>query len=289
MIIGETWFNKQQLNLYISGYTAVHSCREGRRGGGLSMYVHERCNIQKYEVNKIRNCESIRIGIINKSRPDETISVFGVYRPPSQSHQQVSDFLLSLEETLEHMTTNKCIIAGDLNIDADKKDYIARKYSNLIKSYDFSICNTLPTRPASKTRIDHVLTNYTRECNHTIFTVANEFSDHNIVIAAIDNTISDCPPAPRKLINYTKMCHELSYMIESHRPVTSDANSLYDFIERAILSSRNLSTTIKQNASSNRRNANPCPWHSNISYKKKDKSGKDTKKRILPTPICAIS
>lgn len=112
-----------------------------------------------------------------------------------------------------------------------------------------------------------MLTNYNRECSHTIFTVANEFSDHDIVMAAIDHTISDCPSAPKKFVNYTKMRHELSHIIESQMPITRDANTLYEFIERAILTSRDLSTTIQKNASSNRRNVNPCPWlESNTAY-----------------------
>lgn len=127
VIIGETWFNNKQLNLYeIRGYTAIHSCREGRRGGGLSMYVHERWIIKKSEVNKIRNCDSIRITITSRSQSDETIEVVGVYRPPSQSQHQVSDFLLSLEEVLDELTTKKCIVAGDFNIDVDKNDTIVQ-------------------------------------------------------------------------------------------------------------------------------------------------------------------
>lgn len=46
IVLSETWFKESETFLYdIDGYTAVHSCRGGRRGGGVSIYVKLPCQI----------------------------------------------------------------------------------------------------------------------------------------------------------------------------------------------------------------------------------------------------
>lgn len=84
VVITETWFKKAKLMLFnIDGYVAYHSCRNGRRGGGVSNYVRApyqivNCEIIETEINLVSvdiiNCK------INKIR------VIGAYRPPIASN-----------------------------------------------------------------------------------------------------------------------------------------------------------------------------------------------------------
>lgn len=51
IVVSETWIKKNEVNLYsIDGYMAVHSCREKRRGGGLSIFIKNDYNVVDSEI-----------------------------------------------------------------------------------------------------------------------------------------------------------------------------------------------------------------------------------------------
>lgn len=51
IIVSETWFRACETNIFnIDGYVNIHSCRIGRPGGGLSIYVRSPCKIVDAEI-----------------------------------------------------------------------------------------------------------------------------------------------------------------------------------------------------------------------------------------------
>lgn len=54
VVISVIWFKRQQLSLYnLNGYMSIHDCPKLRKGGGLSIYVKDKCTVSKSLVNSI--------------------------------------------------------------------------------------------------------------------------------------------------------------------------------------------------------------------------------------------
>lgn len=260
VIIGETWFRQDQCDIYgINNYFALHDCRTNRKGGGLSVYVNKKWKIKDHRVGAISFCHSIEVAITNQAST-ESYKVIGVYRPPTQNRQQMCDFIESFERAIESTTNECCYIGGDFNIDIDRDNTCARRYLNLVESYGFKICNDFPTRLQSNTRIDHLLSNNSFEYKHSVMTTSGQFTDHEIIVTAIERELNERPqPRKRKFVDYNQMRVELQSVIRSQFPATSDVNTMYDFISSVITNSLNKATTYK--SFHLRRNQNPvCPW-----------------------------
>lgn len=264
VIISETWFKADQCGLYeMRGYKAIHDCRKGRRGGGLSMYIHNNWNICDAQLGILDTCNSIKASIVSRNATTKLTAV-GIYRPPLFDSTNTKKFLQSFEDLLSSTVTDCCLIGGDMNIDVDKNNSLVRNYNHLILSYGFRICNSNTTRTDSGTRIDHIIANFSGNHDITIATVASSFSDHEILVAAAamdrQDTELDCRQR-RSFTDYDKMRSELVRVLQSQYPVNSDVNTQYGFIKNSILNSKRISTTLT--LLSPRHSSTSCPWIDN--------------------------
>lgn len=161
-IIGfcETRLNDEISALYhLSGYNAFFK-NKTTKGGGVALYI------AKYMKGVIRQDLSLQLSHIESlfiecTRTNKFL-VGMIYRPPNAS---LHDFMLSLEQLLEHVTSEQtlpCYLMGDLNVNLLKQnDNSVNELLNLFYTYSYFPVITKPTRVTSTSAslIDHIWTN----------------------------------------------------------------------------------------------------------------------------------
>lgn len=258
IIIGETWFQQTDCNLYeIAGYRSLHSCRQHRRGAGLSVYVRNELNISSHTINSTQfNYIQTTIDITH-SKP---LNIIGFYRPPHSSN--LRDFLDVCDNILSNTSNSQSLFVGDTNINV-KEEYRSSckdQYTDLLSAHGFRLCNSAITRAAANTVIDHVFSNLTHKHTHHTSTIECDFSDHNILVTNVAIGVYEANINPMyKRIDYTTM-RELLLQRTQALPHTDDTNLAYDaflsvFTECADLSTQLRSNKIKQ--------TKRCFWLSN--------------------------
>ena len=114
IILVETWATVNTLSLIsIDGYKGFHSIREGKVGGGVSIFIKsifncfERININ----NDIIETISLDINLIS----NKIFNVVCIYLPP---HSNISLFNDSIEDLFNKLVlkTNSSIVGGDFNL-----------------------------------------------------------------------------------------------------------------------------------------------------------------------------
>lgn len=122
----------------------------------------------------------------------DTLNLLGVYRPPVPANLQ--SFYNLLQNSLDGLNARNTILVGDINIDLSAA---ATPYRNIITSTGLTQCNTIATRNASNTIIDHIFSSMTTTRSHHVDTIDIEFSDHNVLVATI---ATSSPPMINKLV-----------------------------------------------------------------------------------------
>ena len=143
-------------------YISKHQVRNGRRGGGVSIYIHSSLKFKKRPDLSIisKDIEMLTLEILSDKTRNILVNV--LYRPPVGQYEQFKNFLTTFFSRTKNC--NKDVhIAGDFNLnlldhDTNKK---VQNFLNLI--YQNCLIRTInkPTRVTMKTAtaIDHILTN----------------------------------------------------------------------------------------------------------------------------------
>lgn len=117
----------------------------------------------------------------------EPLVLVGYYRPPN--YKNVHRFFSHFENLLSLHPRKNCLIVGDVNLNllSDKVSGHCNvgKYSSLLASYGFSICNDKVTRSIKGTLLDHVSSNFVERESHACVTFDVDFSDHACVVTGI--------------------------------------------------------------------------------------------------------
>ena len=119
--------------------------------------------------------------------------LFNIYRPPKSN---INNFLLEISKILE-LATNSGLpfsLIGDFNIDLATKNYITRKYTDIIQTYNCVQTVKLPTRNSSckKSILDHCI------CSNDFLLNAN----------VLESEIADHQPL---LLNWTRQRDKTKY------------------------------------------------------------------------------
>ena len=117
--LSETWLNPTNVSAYgISGYNHVHRTRNTRKGGGVSLFVSEKCIYSEMANHcMVNDCiESLFVKITNNGM---TFVIGIVYRPPNSDIVQFTETLNDILGEVSHMP---CYIMGDYNIDLSKNE-----------------------------------------------------------------------------------------------------------------------------------------------------------------------
>jgi hypothetical protein len=253
IVINETWFDDTgQFSPYsLPNYTLHTHNRENGVGGGIAIYVHN--NVFSQLIDSIEDgYEKLLIKIkFNGS----WIKVVSYYRPPKPENL---DKLLDDVES-ELMQDGNLLLLGDCNINTLSNDKLSKEYKQLLSSYGACICNSLETRPSSKTLLDHIIL----RINNVDFradSIGGSRSDHNIVTAALNiNWNNKNKLVKRKFTDFKKLHSKFKFNVDDF--ISCDAvNSMEQSLTNAIIDSTNKATTTR---SFNVKNNTSVPrWYS---------------------------
>ena len=161
----ETWLDKLDSFTYdLPNYTSIDQKRSDRKGGGVSIYIHNSLNFISRPDLSI-NCddiESLTLETISDNTRNTLVNV--LYRPPNGQFKTFESFLTNF--LVKTKNSNKTIhIAGDFNLnlldhDNNKK---VQAYLNLI--YQSRLIPTINKR----TRVTRKNSNYYRPYPYKFF------------------------------------------------------------------------------------------------------------------------
>ena len=167
-IIGltETWLKEETLDLYeLPEYKSIHLTRPSRKGGGVSLYIHNNYDyVEKPNMNIMTELiECLFVEVMSQTRKHKRKILVGiVYRPPNTSINAFTEQLTNSVRTLR-IENKQCYIMGDFNINLlnydhhmETHDYVDAMFSNCLIPQI-----TKPTRitPTTATLIDNSYSN----------------------------------------------------------------------------------------------------------------------------------
>jgi Reverse transcriptase (RNA-dependent DNA polymerase) len=201
IVVTENWLFDSEIQLFnINGYNAFHCNRNGRRGGGVSIYIHDQvvaCEIAKDFIND-NNYLQINL-------PNFNFNILGIYRSHASSVASVTDYFDN-----ENTTLTNTIFIGDLNINLnDLEDQNVQAYKTLVNSNGLFFINSpeFPTRISNtvQTFIDHIATSMT-ERKYELSYLDTSLSDHKMLLLTfnIKNSFS-IKNIIQNRINYKKI------------------------------------------------------------------------------------
>ena len=216
----ESWLSESTVNLAIfEGYANYNTMRNGRRGGGISVFVKERFKCKK--LTNVSYCsdhvESLFLEV--KYNDDYTVLVGVLYRPPANTADLFIDKMSEILSGIRLTKYRRILICGDFNIDLlCVDDTVTIDFLNLMFSYSLIPMISKPTRITRETAtlIDNIFISISAYC--TAGALISDISDH-LPIFLIDENIpigshgdSDNVKIEYRLINdYTlnKLCDNL--------------------------------------------------------------------------------
>lgn len=203
----ETWLTQENESFYsINSYNSVHSHRNNRVGGGVSLFIDE--NIQfilradlDSKFSEI-DIESVFIEIPSWSLfSKRSIIIASVYRPPDNNIYSFSEALAGI---LQQITKEGkiCYLHGDFNINLlhSVMNPITTNIINMLYSFSFSILIDKPSRvtSTSQTLIDNIFTNSFDLTIHSGL-LYTDISDH---LPIFQITLIEADNSPSPLVQY---------------------------------------------------------------------------------------
>ena len=187
LVLTESWLTDTDLSLNVPGYTAYHSFRKNRKGGGVSVLVDEELNselLPKYSiVNDLFEMCSVRVNV-NK----QPYNILGVYRPPDKSCVDFNRIFFELIDVNE-ITDSFSIFLGDFNINLLPSNLpdATETYVSEFRSLHFLPYISLPTHvnDNSLSLIDHIWINSLTPCKSGVFPI--QISDHFPIFISVPN------------------------------------------------------------------------------------------------------
>ena len=165
-VITETWNSANNVDLCkMDGYTGhLHTFRDGRRGGGVSIFCTDKFNMN--EITSLSFCkEDIETCVAMVTGQSDSLFIVGIYRPPTGS---VEIFLSELESIMLSplLRNNLIILAGDMNLNLmNYENANVNNYISCLNSYQFLPVISKPTRFAhndpsiNPSTLDHICLN----------------------------------------------------------------------------------------------------------------------------------
>ena len=147
IVLTETWAKNETHSLnHLQGYSSVHNYRDGKKGGGVSIYVRESFRCEPINGLNISNENIECVGIKVYHSASDSTSLLGVYRPP-RGNKRI--FIDELDNLIGHNElSQKTVITGDFNICLLKEEFcdLTRSLINTLRSLNFHPSITRPTR-----------------------------------------------------------------------------------------------------------------------------------------------
>ena len=162
----ETWIDDNKLENYSliqpRGYNVLHQKRKNRKGGGISIFVHELLSFKRQQDSGLNSeaVESLSIEILNKKCKNIILNT--IYRPPNGDIEICENYFKNL--FAKNDTVNKHIVLADnfnLNVLDFENNKNLQNFMNIMFRYGMIPTINKPTRITANTAtaIDHIITN----------------------------------------------------------------------------------------------------------------------------------
>jgi len=228
--LSETWLTENNKDLYgITNYVSLHECRQDKRGGGVSLFIHNSVDFKnRPDLNQFNDCiESLFIEVDGRSvGKDRNVIVGVIYRPPNTDLNVFNNSLTGILSTIK-VENKLCYIMGDTNINLLNSESHADtgKFLDIMYSYSFIPLITKPTRVThdSATIIDNIFSNDITYCNtNTQGILYTDITDHFPIFVIIEQTL--CNNVKKSI---TKRCINTN-TINSFKDMLNETN--WDFV-----------------------------------------------------------
>ena len=181
-IIGvtETWLKEgEEMLISLPNYTFVGNTRQGKRGGGVGIFIHDNIKFKRRTDLDICNevVESIFIEVFNTLK---NYIVGVIYKPPQQT---VKSFIDNIQFPLNTISNERkeSIIMGDFNVDLMKINTVqyVNDFIDNFTSYSYLPQIFKPTRITtnSATILDNIFYNYSEKVEKS-GVILTDVSDH---------------------------------------------------------------------------------------------------------------
>lgn len=226
VVLTETWLKSENdARLYhIPNYTHYYDYRTDRRGGGVSVYVHNDIKHSLKEKHYIAGNNYLWLHIDKLS-----IDIGVVYKP---ERDKLKEFLATYEQQLER--TKRAIVLGDFNVDLLSQESSTMKYRTMLEESGFKIINKINEQhctretATTKTLIDHICTNL-HEDNFHLAVIESSMSDHKQLYLELKRRI----PTQKQKIQYKAICYDKLYECIQKNPIEIN-NQNYNNLEKYI-------------------------------------------------------
>lgn len=204
LIFTETWITSEDdAKLYeLTNYKHIYNFRKNKKGGGVSIYVHNSIKSEVTEEISQHGNHYLWIHIDKLS-----LNIGAIYKP---GETNLNNFIDIYSAQLEQR--RRTIVLGDFNIDLLSKNCHTTKYLSEIEEAGYEILNKINkkycTRETSTTHtiLDHVCTNL-KNHSFSISIIESSLSDHKQIYIEIGKLV----PKPNKIIHYKALDYEKLY------------------------------------------------------------------------------
>lgn len=222
MVFTETWLTSEDdAKLYeINNYKHIYNYRKQKKGGGVSIYIHDSIGYEVTENTVENNNHYLWVSIDKLS-----LNIGGIYRPGDTN---LTDFMDTYVAQLEQR--KRSIVFGDFNVDLLTNDSKVAQYRNIVQGSGYEIINkidrTYSTRETSTTNtiLDHVCTNINNHSfNFSI--IESSLSDHKQIFVEI----GEMKTQKNNKIHYKALDYDNLYKSALKESYTNDRNDFSCF------------------------------------------------------------
>jgi len=236
IIFTETWFEFGSTAI-IHGYRGYHSYRNGRLGGGVSIYILD--TLQSTQIHSLTlNSELFEVCAARINLDANVLNIVGVYLPPNNAdfNLRLTGLVTLLEDS--GVLDGVVYMAGDFNIDMLSSTGRSRQFSDAMRSMSLVPLISLPTRLTenSETLIDNIWSNRISHVATGVLTA--DVTDHFPIFAVLCfNASNRCVTKHFRDHSESALCKFLSAVEDFTVNYTIDNNhdvnlSLVHFIDR---------------------------------------------------------
>ena len=265
IVLSETWGVAGEIDdLSLEGYSSLHTTREVRRSGGVSVYATS--NMHMRQIEELSVCSpTIETCVAELKTASITVIVFAVYRPHSDS---IANFNQQQDVMLQSpLIKNKSIILlGDINVDLLKHfTQPVANFVDIMQSLSFIPVITKPTRFPSGERdetpslLDHIWLNSLTGFSSGV--LCTDITDHcptfvNVPIARREDGLIKLIFRTHSPVNFDNFKDKIKNYI-NNLTYQSDVNALTDTFSENLHSIYSSCFPVKVKYVSNKRLCKP--------------------------------
>ena len=144
----ETWLSEPVQNLAnIMSFNAYHRVRDGRRGGGIAIYVNEQINCRSLD-DLCVSLNHVECLFLECHHKNVKFVIGCIYRPPDGDFDSFINHMEQVLQLLSRSSYTEVFICGDFNTNMleYQSDFHCSTFLNIMSSFSYIPLITKPTR-----------------------------------------------------------------------------------------------------------------------------------------------